>query len=408
MVRNRHLAGGAAALLCAAAITACSDTKDLVSPQPPVDALFTSYVALGNSITAGFESGGINDSTQRLTYANMLAKGMGTSFVIPLLAKPGCPAPIDNFLTQHRVGDGTPTGCALREDAAGVPVINDVAVPGANVADLADATGKSGNGLTTLILGGKTQVQRALDANPTFVSAWIGNNDVLGPALSGVLVKMPGVSAGVTSESDFEKGYAKVISGLQAAPSLKGGVLIGVVNVTGAPIFFSSDLLFSPQVKGAIDQAARKTVTVDTSCTPGMGSLINFAIVGAIAAGAAPDTIACHPIQNHPRLLGDVYVLHASEIAALTADVSAYNAYLQAKADSIGWAFVDPNPALQQLRSSGAIPPFPDLTQPSKPFGDFISLDGVHPAAAAHTLIAGMIADAINAKYGTHISMTTP
>ncbi|HEU4642400.1 MAG TPA: SGNH/GDSL hydrolase family protein [Gemmatimonadaceae bacterium] len=408
MMRNKILAGGAAALLCSALLTACSDTKDLVTQPPPADPLFTSYVALGNSITAGYQSDGINDSTQQQSYANLLAQRMGTPFVMPLLAKPGCKPPIDTFTTQHRVGGGTNTTCALRSDVAGVPVINDVAVPGANVFDLTDAAGSAGNTLTTLILGGKTQVQRALDANPTFVSAWIGNNDVLGPALAGVLVAVPNVSRGVTSEANFEKYYAKAISGLQAAPSLRGGVLIGVVNVTGAPIFFSSDLLFSPQVKGAIDAVAGTTVTVDTSCTPGVGSLINFAVVGAIRAGTAPDTIACHAIQNHPQLLGQLYVLDATEVAAVTNAVNGYNAYIQAKADSLGWAYVDPNPALAQLRANNLIPPFPDLANPTKPFGDYISLDGVHPAAAAHQLVAGMIAAAIDAKYGTHIGGGTP
>ena len=55
--------------------------------------IFSSYVALGNSITAGYQSGGINDSTQRLSYAVLLAKQMGTRFAYPSLVMPGCPPP---------------------------------------------------------------------------------------------------------------------------------------------------------------------------------------------------------------------------------------------------------------------------------------------------------------------------
>jgi phospholipase/lecithinase/hemolysin len=39
----------------------------------------------------------------------------------------------------------------------------------------------------------------------------------------------------------------------------------------------------------------------------------------------------------------------------------------------------------------------------SAPFGSFFSLDGVHPTAAAHRLIAQTLAPAINAAYRTVI-----
>lgn len=405
MVRYRHLAGGAAALVLSAAATACNPSKDLVNPKPPTDALFTSYVALGNSITAGFQSGGINDSTQRQSYAYLLAQMMGTRFAVPSLAAPGCPPPIDNFNTQHRLGGGTPTTCALRSEPGGVAVINDVAVPGANAVDLTSPTGPQDNALTTFVLGGKTEVERALDADPTFATVWIGNNDVLIPALSGVLVPVPGVSAGVTDPATFQTEYAKIIAGLQAAPHLKGGALIGVVDVDNAPIFFHGALLNNPSVIGAIRAATGKNVQVDGSCTPTTPSLIDFRLVGAIALGAAPDTIACQAIAGRSDGLGQLYVLDSAEVQAVHTVVSAYNAYIKAKADSLGWAYFDPNPALTQLEAAGMIPPFPDLTQPTQPYGPFISLDGLHPALQAHQLIAAALADSINAKFGTHIAV---
>ena len=45
-----------------------------------IDPLFRRYAALGNSITAGFQSAGINDSTQRRAYPVLLAMAMGTDF----------------------------------------------------------------------------------------------------------------------------------------------------------------------------------------------------------------------------------------------------------------------------------------------------------------------------------------
>ncbi|HEY9449293.1 MAG TPA: SGNH/GDSL hydrolase family protein [Gemmatimonadaceae bacterium] len=404
MIRKEQLARGSAALILSLAISGCDVTKDVVNPNTPVDPLFSSYVALGNSITAGFQAGGINSTTQHQSFAVLLAQAMGTRFTVPSLRDPGCPPPIDNLLTGHRVGDGSATECLLRSDIDGAAVINNVAVPGANSFDPTDPMGAgANNALTTLILGGETQVERALDAKPTFVSIWLGNNDVLPAALSGILAPLPGVSPGVTAPEAFASNYAQMLSALEAGGSVQGGVLIGVVNVSLAPIFMPARALFNPQVRDAVEAYLGRPVTLDASCTPSTISLLNFQLIAAIKAGTQPDVIACEPKVGDPGLLGNVYVLDGSELAALAQTVAAYNAAIEAKATELGWAYVDPNPVLMQLRTDGLIPVIPDLAEPSQAFGSYISLDGVHPAAAAHALFANIVADAINAKYGTNI-----
>ncbi|HET7550152.1 MAG TPA: SGNH/GDSL hydrolase family protein [Gemmatimonadaceae bacterium] len=404
MTRKEWLARGAVALALSAVIAGCSDNKELVNPEQPIDQLFTSYVALGNSITAGFQAGGINAETQSQSYPVLLAAGMRTPFSVPYLNDPGCPPPIDNIITGHRVGDGTGETCALRTNPNGLAVINNVAVPGAFASDLTDPLGAgASNALTTFILGGKTQVQRALDARPTFASVWIGNNDVLPAALSGILAPIPGVSPGVTDVEAFSQKYDAILDALTAQGTLKGGVLVGVVNVTAAPIFIPGAAILNPQVKGAAEAYVGRPLTVDGSCTPTTQSLIDFRLLSEIRAGTQPDTIACSPIAGHPGLLGNVFVLDAGEIATLTQVVNGYNAAIEARATELGWAYADPNPALLELRQSGAIPVIPDLANPSSAFGTYISLDGVHPSAAGQALLADIIATAINDKYGTGI-----
>lgn len=404
MSRQRNVVAGALAVVAIAALAACNPTKDLVVPPPPVDPLFASYVSLGNSITAGFQSGGINDSTQQQAYPVLLAQQMNTPFTLASLVDPGCPPPIDSFPKGTRVGGGTSTTCFFRSQVSGVAILNNVAVPGAASFDPASPTGTGGGGpLTTFILGGKTQVQRALDAKPTFVSIWIGNIDVLPAALSGVLDSLPGVSPGVTSEVAFEKNYNAMMNGLAAGGTIKGGILIGVVNVAAAPVFFPAAAVFAPGVLPALEFAVGAPITVDTSCTPATQSIINFQLLQAMQAGAAPDTIACHALANHANGLGEVFVLDANEIAAVTQAVAGYNAFIQQTATTKGWAYFDPNPTLLDLRETGQIPTLPDLTQPTKPFGDFISLDGIHPAAAAHMLLANLMIQAINTQYNTNI-----
>src|SRR5512140_714646 len=387
MHSNRCLAGGVAALLAAFAVTACSSDNKVTGGRP-VDPLFKTYVSIGNSITAGFQSGGINDSTQNQSYAVLIARAANTGFRIPLLNRPGCPPPVDNLLTQHRVGGGTASSCALRTPASTPDTLVE-------------------NALTTFILGGETQAQRAAEAQPTFVSAWIGNNDVLNASLTGILPATPGISDGVTDIAAFTTNYKNLVTALKGIPSIKGGVLIGVVNTVNVPLLFPAAALYNPAVKGAFDAVAGATTTIDpTTCPPTTTSLLNFQLAAAIRAGTHPPTVFCEALPAPFQPLGNVYVLDAAEQAAVTDTVNAYNALIAAEADTLGFAFFDPNPEFLARRAAGDIPIFPDLAHPGSAFGQYFSLDGVHPAAAASVVLANDIIDAINAKYGTSVPHT--
>ncbi|HEU4454202.1 MAG TPA: hypothetical protein VFR81_14125, partial [Longimicrobium sp.] len=176
----------ALAALTTLALGACvGDGDELITD---VDAtagpLFNRYVALGNSITAGFQSGGIVDTLQQRAYPVILAARAGTDFGIPLFARPGCPAP---FTAPLIPPVGTPP-CALRQESTVPPVVQNLAVPGVRIAELfALPADPSIRQVYTLITGGRTQAEAMIAAEPTFVSAWIGNNDALGAALSGRL-----------------------------------------------------------------------------------------------------------------------------------------------------------------------------------------------------------------------------
>jgi len=410
MFCTRYLAGGVATILIASALTACGHDVDVVRVTP-VDPLFKTYVSIGNSITAGYQSAGINDSTQRQSYAALFAQAVNTPFRIALLNKPGCPPPIDNFLTQHRVGGGTDVSCSFREPARTPGPLNNVAVPGATSLSPTGAVPGPDtlveNALTTFILGGETQAQRAAEAQPTFVSVWIGNNDVLNASLSGILPAAPGISNGVTSIDQFTTNYKALVKSIKAIPSIKGGVLIGVINTTNVPLLFPAQLLYNPAAKAAFDAAAGVVTptTVDpTTCPPTTTVLINFQLAAAIRSGAHPPTIFCEPLPPPFAPVGDVYVLDEAEQAAVADTVNQYNALIASEADTLGFAFVDPNPALVALREGGQIPIFPDLTQPTAAFGSYFTLDGVHPSATAHIAIVNLIIDAVNAKYGTNIA----
>jgi lysophospholipase L1-like esterase len=403
-----------AALGAVVALAACESRKDVLGPHPlPTGEIFQSYVAIGNSITAGFQSNGITDSTQRQSFARLLAIQMGTQYHYASIAGRGCPPPIANGLTGALLGTGaTATTCDLRAGASVTDILNNVAVPGARSLDPTSTTSPASNVLTTLILGGKTQVLKALDAKPTFATIWIGNNDVLQAGITGYIVptavptlaiNSPGI---VSTQAQFQTNYDAMMKQLlDSAPGLKG-VLIGVVQVSGVPLLSSGALIASSAaIQAGISQAAGKPVTVNANCV-GSTALVNVPqLIGVIRANAHPATIACAKGSDptDPRV-GDAYVLDAGELATLQQTIAAYNTYIQSKATALGFAYYDPNVLLAAQRASGAIPAFPNFASATATYGTLISLDGVHPAAAAHKLIANDLITTINAKYGTTLA----
>ena len=231
-----------------AAVAACTgDTasKQVLGPRLTGNsAIFQSYVALGNSITAGYQSSGINDSTQKRSYAVLFASQVGTRFIYPSLAMPGCAPPIANFQTQARVPAGTTattgSSCYLRNSSV-TDLLNNVAVPGATVSDLTGVAAP--NTLTSLFLGGKTEVEKALQASPTFASIWIGNNDVLAAAVSGVLVPTAGISPGVTPVATYTHKFDAAICGAIRNETSVVGALLQFGSMVSAAALYGSVLV---------------------------------------------------------------------------------------------------------------------------------------------------------------------
>ncbi|HSY84108.1 MAG TPA: SGNH/GDSL hydrolase family protein [Gemmatimonadaceae bacterium] len=383
------------------ALAACDSDKIVNPPATSLNTgIFKSYVAIGNSITAGYQSGGILDSTQQESFAALLAHAAGTRYAYPALVAPGCPPPIVNFQTGARLLNGTATTCLGRDPSKLSAILNNVAVPGAAVADLTALTTANANALTTFILGGKTQIQKALDAQPTFVTVEIGNNDLLPAALTGVPIPDAQVqSPGITPVDSFVVQYARAINQLTSAqPKLKG-VLLGVFNVTLIGALFPIDsVINNPFLGGAVDLAAGHAITYAPDCV-NSGALLSLEVLPLIAAGEFPPTIGCGDL--------DPFTLDHNKLLLFLGTLQAYNAYIQAKADSIGFAYMDPNPLLVQLRAVDSIPPYPNFASATHPFGSFITLDGIHPSAAAHQLIAAAMIAKIDSVYGLTIGQPT-
>ena len=403
----------AAALFIAAALTGCRGDQTLAPPLSATDndGLFRRYVSLGNSIAAGFQSGGINDSTQRASFAVLFARQAGTPFTYPALAGRGCPAPLVNNVTEERVGDQpADQPCDLRQPP--LPVyLNNLAVPGLDVADAFSNTA-SGLGtysrLTQFFLGGRTQVQWLMAERPTFVSVEVGPNDVLGAVISST---NPGDPAEVTPPADFAASYRALADSIEAAGA--EAVLFTIPDVTLVPYVSTGSTWWciknQPACGFTTPAAFPPTFTVSNNCAPaaaipgapGDQTLVPW-IKGlpllAAAAGGASTTLDCSV---------DTDVILPSELATIAAAVAADNAVIQDVAAEHDWAVFDINVPFAALRADGNIPAFPDISQAlaggSVTFGPMFSLDGFHPSTAAQQLIANEVIKVVNAKYGTAI-----
>lgn len=387
-----------------AALAGCRSGETLDSPAV-VDPAFVRYVAMGNSITAGFQSVGINDSTQQRSYANLLAMAMGTSFTYPSLNMPGCPAPFVNNVTQTRVGGAAATDCAFR--APPPLTLNNVGVPGNAVGTLLSNFGglpSVYDPLKTIFLGGYTELQMMQKAQPTIVTLWIGNNDVLGAMTDLVNV---GDSNQITPVLQFDAQYDSVATEVAATGAKV--VLISVGNVTDIPYASPAAIYYCLKNGGCPAPlppqnpilAGIPTFTVNVNCAPpgGLQILVPWPIgLGKVdsAAAGAPTTLDCS-VQNQ--------VISPQEIGAMITAVTAYNTHIQAVAAANNWAYWDVNTILDAARANGTIPVFPDVSgafavpPTSITFGPFFSLDGVHPSSAAHEVVADSLAATINTFY---------
>ena len=430
-----------ACLLPLAVLLSSCDDESLMAPEPSGGEIFARYASIGNSITAGFQSGGINLQSQQEAYPVLLSQQMGTSFNLPALNAPGCPPPLVQVFPEPSRGtlpDGTPlteATCGLRSSPTPT-VLNNVAVPGAEVIDATTNLdpASNANALTTFILGGRTQAQAAGDVDPTFVSAWIGNNDVLDAALQGD-------TDAITALDAFQTRYTAMLDALGTNDDLQGGVLIGVTNVTLIPALSPGAAYFQAVPAGQQAGALPPNLDVDNSCAdPNANGAVHVPFTyGATLLEVASTLFAQDPanaptitldcsadftleetvgaafggVSNIPPPVADAIadnadqeLLTVTEIGQLVTTVQAYNAFIQGEAADRGYAFVDPNPLF--TANENLIPSFPELVDnpqtpwgTDEPFGPLFSLDGVHPNGTAHQLVTNAVIDVVNDQYNT-------
>lgn len=430
---------------------------------------FSKYVAVGNSLTAGYQAGALFKAGQENSLAAILARqfalvgggefnqpdiysenGFNTALPNPhpesgtilgrltLQGNPPAPAPLPGEMILPFEGDkaalnnfGVP-GILLAQ--ALTPLTGGPQIPENPAYNPFYARFASQPGASTII-------GDAMAAQGTFFSFWLGNNDVLGYAVSGATR-----SEIFTAPEDFELQYQTALNVLASNPEVKG-IVGNIPDVTGIPYFTTV-----PYNAVAIDQNTADALNAGYSEFNGAIDGYNS---GAFSGGAPPEVqrpkiafaAGANPIvivdESLPDLTGfgipsirqmnpgelvvlsaatqlplgvgsqtpapDALILTADELAEIKERVDAFNEIIQTTANSISdnrVAVANVNEAFHALAEAGPAGLLVDglliTASLAPPYGGF-SEDGVHPNTRGYAFTANIFIEAINQKFGANI-----
>ena len=396
-----------------ALLAACQEqVSSPTVPVPPTSSASRSdhspierYVAMGTSLSMGVMSNGVIGSDQRASWPAQLAELAGVSFTQPLIASPGCQQPLAAPLASLRRIDGTSpfvrgSICAPLEAGITAPTQN-LAISEALTINALVTTPESPSPASwplrdefySRVLGpNQTQLTAMLSMQPDLVSVEFGVNEVLG-ARSGLLV--PGVT--IVPFASWQPAYDQLIAGVKSADARV--LLVGVI--TQAENFPS--LRRGAEINDDREELSSFGIAVAENC--GADARDNYVYVPAkvVGAYAAVQAARAAGVAAPPLSCADVpgtqdYVLTPQDMAAVNSQLLAMNTYIRDIAERESYAFFDLDP----LYGRGTLKaPFSATTvlTSDEPFGPLISLDGVHPSAEGHQILAREAAKALNVTY---------
>ncbi|MFA8449990.1 MAG: SGNH/GDSL hydrolase family protein [Bacteroidales bacterium] len=444
----------------------CKPKLDEFRPKQGGEVNFENYLAIGNSITAGFTNGALYKEGQEYSFSNIVAQqltsvGRKGNFKQPILDfSNGISANLINnklvlgtkFILKPTVNCiGTP-GLApqlidpmpdqkellgiLTQNISDQGPFDNQAVPGMKLIDMFDKNFGQKNPFFGRIIKNPTSdnaVSIIREAKPSFFTCFVGNDDALLYAVSG------GTSNFITPlEGDvgigYKKSYLALIDTLKKAGNYKDqmtGAIFKIPELTLIPYFTTIpyNVLTIPR-KGLADSLnaayARYNFVMDSL-------KLNYKI--QFQQGANPVVIedptiplpeslkkfSFRQITSEEKLLltlptdsllcanwgstipiKDVYTLRKSTLNEINSAIEQYNKVIEDIAQKENLALVDINKLLLSAATTGFTV---DGIFFSSKFitGNLFSLDGVHLTPQGNAILAKEVIKTINEKYGSSI-----
>ena len=431
-------------ILVLALFTGCKDYQDLdIEPVDTGDADFSSYVAVGNSLTAGFQNNALYQSGQQYSFPNLLARQVNQSenFDQPYISNPGISSGngrieltnLDPVQTTTNSSIGTPT---TQEEK---PFTN-LGVPGAVLVDYLNpnnsgelkerATNDNRPDYNPFYGIVMEQSELAKDVpnlhnqvakqQPSFITFWLGNNDVLGFVTSG------GEGQNITDPNNFEQLYQ---GSVQALASTGANVVVyNIPDVTTIPYVFylrtqleqQGAIVYNEESQNyqLVTEQGNLDIYIETNGGSRKMRQKDFPLLSAQSYFAQVQAGEIQPPVQPQTAIPDNLVLDgpaggpqgSSELEQAAGAIQQFNGTIESSAASAGFTVVDINQIFAEtfntFQSSGGANGYQTNGLNLRPVpGELFSFDGVHPTNRGSAVIANETIDAINEAYGANIDL---
>jgi lysophospholipase L1-like esterase len=418
-------------------LTSCKPKFDIPEPKKG-SADFTKYVALGNSITAGYADGALYYEAQENSFPAILAKQFelvgGGKFTIPFVSSGSNGISVIN---NNTISINAKSTLSYKTDCKDVTSLSPIRLtpndnynvfttsifnasnpfhnlgtPDAKVFHLnhkgyGNSSSSYYNAYYNRIASSTNSsiIDDAKQLNATFFSLLIGSNDVLTYALNG------GASDSLTSSSRFNQHIDTILEKLTQNGAK--GVIGNIPDITELPFFTTIPYngltldeekveqlnnLYAPLGIGiTFSVGANAFVIQDATAPIGFRQIKNNEL---ILLSIPLDSVKCHnigsliPIPNR-------FVLNTTEINDIKNHINNYNLKLQNSAQAKNLAFVDVKSLFHKLKSGIMYNGININTQFVK--GGAFSLDGVNLNPIGNALLANEFIKSINLTFSSRI-----
>jgi lysophospholipase L1-like esterase len=392
---------------------------------------FSRFVALGDSVTAGYRDGALFYEGQMQCYPLLLAQQFGCRFKQALMDRdsvgvgflgnsrlvlrkqPGHAAPQLSYLAEQ----GDVSAFSENSYAAKGP-FNNLGVPGAKAITLiAPGYGNEKLGIgnynpffSRICAKAETSsvLNDAMALDPSFFSLFIGNNDVLTYALSGGTMDAMTPLEGPPG-TGFEASMNFIVNTLTSNGAK--GAISNLPSLPSIPFFNTihyNDLMLDSITAEALGSKFRSAgikllpghnpfVIEDSLHTGGIRQMEKGELVSL-------DILLDENKYNYLKGLAPIpkkYYLSNAQVENVQAVIASYNDVIKKIATEKKLAFVDTNRILNTMKADRVYKE-DSLGIKYKTRG-FFSLDGLHINSLGHALLANEFIKAINQTYGTNL-----
>ena len=341
---------------------------------------FTAYFSIGDSLAAGYMNNSLVETHQVDSIPALIARQAGLpDFQQPLITEPGIPpeyrltrllpAPL---IEPKAATSGTPRNAGL------LRAYNNLAVPGATTQDALTRASDNGGFHDIVLRGRGSQVAQAVASRPSFVTLWIGNNDVLGAVLRGQAIE--GVT--VTPAAAFRSAYEQVVAQLRATGT----------RIVAANLFDVTAIPYATTVQRVVvNPSTGQPVLVNGQPVPLIGpegplppgTLVTLAAGSLIAQGHGIPT----SLGGRGTPLPDEVILDLNELSFLRDRVNVNNQAIAQITQAASIPVVDVNAFYRTVLAEGYVVGGVTLRN-SFLTGGIVSYDGVHPSELGYAVLA--------------------